>query len=582
MSRFTDYTTAATGLIGSGQSLETERTVELVDSTGALLATTSDADAVNGVVRWAAGGTPLDLDPVRTLSRTMTLRVAAGDVSLVPDGAGSLLHPESGNFVRIRAGLLGNLWTQATLLVDEAVATYRRGVVEPIELRLVDPGRPIRANLVDQFPWDDGELVETVVGRLLSIVLDDFDLTETGWTMPAAGSFPAGRPISELVQILLGSVGHELTADEDGRILSQQVPPTTESAGEQWIYGVEGGGLPVDSGSRRWSTRTPQGVLVSGGGLLVPGSSFTVPVWDTDPGSDGFYGGPGEVSIESVTWDHVGSPSQMVTAGYARLRRIGVGPALVDIEIAPNPAMRVGDMVALWLDGLGADGLYRVRSIGALPIDAGSLQQVTLRGVWDPQIGYGDPADPGLVCVSAASDPFDRANQNLEDLEDAPGSPRWTELAYSWAIYDSAAINRHNGTPSLAVWNTPLCSTDFVVYSQIGAVPAGKWIGPAGRSSGQFDCYAAVVDASGRIRLEMWQAGAKVTELAAYSTGQDPSNRSLVLACEGSTISVEWEGTEVLGVTDTRRVGAFAGMHSIGGVQGSSAPSISSWSVELL
>ena len=583
MSRVSDYGDAASSAVAAGQRLQTSRTIELVDVTGAVLATTDASAATGDVEHWAdPAGAALELDPDRTLSRSTTMSVVAS----VPDAVGDLLHPSSGHRVRIKAGIVvdgvSTMWTLATLLVDRVDALYRRGAVQPILVTLVDPGRPIRSTLVDVFPWDADEAIETVVDRLLQIVGISADLASTGYVMPAAGSFPPGRRVSDLVQSLLGSAGHELAADQDGRIHSRQVPPTTADATERWSYGVDGGGMPIHEAKRSWAAATPQGVLVTGGGLLVPGSTWSVPVWDTDPSSAGYYAGPGEVTVDEVTYDTIATPSQAVTAGYARLRRIGVGPATVNLAIAPNPAMRPGDLVDLWMPELHASGVYRVRRIGALPTSATQMQQVTLRGTWDPQLGYGSPADPATTCVSAASDDFDRADQNLEDLEDSPGSPRWTELAWSWAVVGSAAVQRHNGTASLALWNTPMCSIDHIVYATIGSVPAGKWIGPACRSSGQFDGYVAVVDPSGRIRLEMWQAGLLVAELGAYATGADPAGKSLAISADGSTIAVLWDGTEVLSVTDTRRVGAYVGMHALGGVQGSTAPEISSWSAQLL
>lgn len=582
MSRISDYTTVA--LPGAGQNIKMVTVVDLMSPAGALLATTSRTLAVNGVAMWKVDGAALQLDPDRTLSRTVSLAVSSSDIDLVPREPGSLLHPETCNVVRISAGLSGGpTWTLATLLIDGVEAETEFGLLDRCVLQLVDPGRPLRSNLVDPFPWSAGEAIEVVAERLLAVVTDttDIDLAETGYTMPAAGSFPAGGTVAELVQGLLGSAGHELTADENGRLYSRPVPPTSADGTERWRYGGPGR-LPVQRARRSWSVRTPQGVLVTGGGLMAPGSSWTVPVWDTDESSQGYFSGPGEVTIEEVTWNHLGSTTQSVVAGYARLRRIGSGPAMVTLWVAPNPAMRPGDLLDLQAPGLNASGLYRVKAIGALPTGPHQLQEVTVRAVWDPAKGMGNPADPSQVCTSAASDSFDRADQNLEDLEESPGSPYWTEHAWSWAVANQVAIQRHNGTASLARWNTAMCGTDYVVASTIGEVPAGKWIGPAARSSGQFDCYAAVVDSSGRIRLELWQAGQKIEELGAYATNSDPSGGALSLSVDGPELVAIWEGVEVLGVSDTRRTGPFTGMHALGGVQGSTAPSISSWSATVV
>jgi hypothetical protein len=581
VSRFVAYTNAAKP--GPNQNLVIDTVVDLIDPTGQLLCTTDLTRAGNGVFLWNVAGAALQLDPDRTLSRTVDVDVACGQTSLVPIEAGSLLHPESGNQVKIAAGLHGSsMWTLATLLIEDTQVESVADTVMSVKVSLVDPGRPVRSDLVNAFPWDAGEPVEDVVARLLAIVVDEVDLAQTGYTMPAAGSFPPGRSIAQIVQQLLGGCGHELTADEDGRLFSRPVPPTKADDSEVWAYGGSGR-LPWSRAKRRWSVRSPQGVLVTGGSLLTPGTTYSVPVWDTDPDSEGFFNGPGEVQVEEVTYEHVGTPNQSVVAGYALLRRLGSGPAIVDLEIAPNPAMRPGDLVDLRADSIASTGLYRVRYIGALPTIPDRPQQVTLRAVWDPELGYTHPAAPGLACVSIATDSFDRPDQNLEDQETSPGSPLWTELAYSWGIVGQKAIQRHNGTASLARWNTPMCGIDYIIYMTLADVPPGKWIGPAGRSSGQFDCYCAVIDADGRIRIEMWLAGKKVAELGSYVTNtDDPSGKQLDLICDSSRLTAVWEGTEVLSVTDTRRTGPYVGMHALGGVSGSTAPGANSWTAELL
>lgn len=570
MGRFDEYNAA---VAAGGPALRYR--VDVIDAQGLLRATSDPVAAGGEVAYWAPSMGPVTLDPGRILARTASLVLPESGEGLVPDRAGDLLHPETGSRVRVKAGLVGgSLWTQATFVVDEIEATSEAGVVL-LTARLVDPARPIRSELTSLFVWDEDEPVEDVVTRLLATTGVSADVTATGYLMESPGSFKAGDRVHEKVDHLLGSCGHELAVSADGLVYSRPVPPASADASdaEVWRYGP--GGIPVASISRRIVSRRPQGVQVTAGGIRTAGATQTLQLWDTDPDSAGYFEGPGETQLDTVSFPYVESPARMSVAGYARLRRIGAGPKQVVIEVPPNPAMQHGDQVRLTSPETRSSALYRVQEL-EVPVTGLTAQRVALRAVWDPEKEYIRPADPAEGAISGWTDTFDRSDQNLEDLVTSPGSPLWTELAWSWAVVNNVAIQRHNGTWSLARYNIPLTSIDHIVYATIDEVPAGKHVGAACRSSGQFDCYAAVVSSSGRVSLQMWQGGKLVQELGSYSTGTDPAGKTVAVKAVGETISALWEGSTVVSVTDGRRRGLYTGMLGLGGSQGSTAPGVRS------
>jgi len=572
VSRFTDYTSAAS----SGVVRLAPWRLELLDSAETVLATTDPAD-VGPALLWRPQVDPLSFTNDRSSQRSLSfsLPISSGLESLMPGSQGSPLDPSTRHRVRVSAGIYGPsgavYWPRGTMLVDQVEATYNGGVTT-LDVDLVDMIRPLRSELSLGFSFDDGDPVEDVVERIMSDVFaaSEFDIAPTGFEMPG-GSFAAGENREALVTALLEGCGHELAVSPLGRVYSRPVPPSSgDDHAERWSYGV--GGLPVSSCKRVWSLRAPQGFKVEGGSFQTADVSLSVLVWDTDPRSEGFYSGPGEISLPSRQYPFIGTHQQAIVAGYAQLRRHGTGPALVEFVTSPNPAIQVQDLVELSVPQLKVDGLFRV--LGSTLPEAGGEMTVVARGVYNPAAGYasaGVDGSPG--CLVSFSDNFDRDDQNLEDLAGSPGSPDWTEFGYSWGVVDGRAVQRfHNGW-SMAVLNKPLCASDHEMGCEIDAVPAGRFVGPMVRGSGEFDGYVALTDANGRITLELWQAGHRVTTLGSHNSGGSVTGKTLWVRADGSTVIVLLNSDAVISVTDDRGVGRHVGMLGWGGF-GAQAPAV--------
>lgn len=575
MSRFTDYTDAA----DSGGVRVVWR-ADLVAPDGSLLATTDEDEAGAEAVAWGAEVDPLTYSTNRVGPRRASIRLPADSAGrFVPESTGSLLHPDAGNRVRLWCGIENDDGTpnfgtpQATMAIEETVSEYRSGATA-INVSLVDALWPVRSELVDAFVFDDGEMVEDVAGRLLADVMDEsqFGLTPTNWMTPG-GSYGVGTSREELVLALLDGVGHELIADPYGFVTSRPIPPSNDSAtAGRWSYGAPN--IPVHMATKVNRSRVPQGWKVESGGLRTASTSVTVVVFDTDPTSEGFY------SADSTSPHNLGSSrlpfvqgvAQSAVAGYAQLRRHGVGPLVVVFETIPNPMIRDNDLLELTLDDLYASGTYRVLDY-SLPIRPSGLMTVMARQTYDPALNYEFPLDRGEGCVVSIADNFNRSDQNLENLEGSPGSDDWTEIGFSWGVEGQRAVQRSDGSWSMAFLNTPLCSSDQESSVEIVSVPSGRFVGPMVRSSGTFECYTALASSSGVVTLEMWQGGRRVSTLGSFSNGSSVAGQTLTVRAVQSMLEVDLGSTTVITANDSRRQGRFVGMLGYGGSPGN-APTI--------
>lgn len=553
MTRFTDMEDAR-----SAGSVQLVWKHQLIDPDGTILATTDRDEADNGVLVWGAELRPLAFAADRVSQRTAQMTIPVNDASLVPDRTGTLLHPDTGNRIRLHAGLVIDAapayQTQATMLADQVTADQESGHTA-LSISLVDMLRPVRSETLGGFLFADGESVESVVQRLADQVMSGASIAPTGFVTPS-GSIEAGSKRDRLITELLEGCGHELTTDPDGRVYSRMILPSTGDGGERWRYG-QADGLPVQLCVRVWTVKTPQGWRVEGGSFQNQDEPITVTVFDTDPTSEGYFNGVGANQIRTARLPFVKTASQAVVAGYAQLRRHGIGPMQVRLTSIPNPGMREGDLLELEMDALNASGLYRVMAY-QLPLQVDGLMTIEARKVYDPEIGYLPGEEPAAGCTAAFSDDFNRADGNLEH-----DSPDWTEFGLSWGVAGQAAWQRWDKTWSFARHNTPGCSSDqFATVSGL-TIPSGRFVGPMIRSSGQHDGYFAKCSSDGQISLELWQGGQHTSTLGTHNNGSIPA--SLTVTAVGTTITVSVGGTPVIITSDDQATGTYFGMHGYGG-----------------
>ncbi len=565
MTRFTEYSSAVAA--DGGAVLDWR--YELISPQGQIVASTAET-LPDGAIRWRPSAQPLSISPDRVSPRTLTITLPADDPVLVPLNPQSLLHPDSAHRVRMWAGLVGSAgttwWPQATMLVEEADAVAEGDLVT-VTVDLVDSLRPVRSDTTVAVTWERGEPVEDVVARIVGDVLETCNVTPTGWTTPEGG-ISAGADRYDVVNNLLEGVGHEMTADPMGLVCTAAIPGSDFVVDvESWRYGT--GGIPIARMVRPVRSRVPQGWLIEGGSLRTSSRGVSMIIWDTDPRSEGYYDGPGESTIEQSRLLYVETVGQAAVAGHGQLRRFGTGGGIIRFESIPNPAIEQGDLTWVEYEPLGISGWYRIMAI-ELPLEVNGPMTVTARGVFDPAINFSAPVDDTEGCLVAPFDLFDRANENLENTEAQAGSADWTESGWSWAVQNEKAVQRYQGW-SLAFANTPMCSTNQRVTVKLDRIPTGHPVGPACRASspggGQhptFSCYAALADSTGRVELQVWQAGRSIATLGSYDTDSDLQGRDLTIEAVGSAISVQVSSGEIISATDTRLGGAHVGMLAFG------------------
>ena len=550
---------------------------ELVDTSDVVLATT-DPDDVNGdVIHWGATMAPVSFDAQKVSQRTAQLTVPVNDPLLVPNRVGSMLHPDSGNVVRSSAGIEQSsgqmFWvSQETLKPNQVTAKSESGA-GVLTVSLVDTLVKVRSDFINGFAFEDGEPVENVISRLLEPVVTGVDVSPTGFTTPA-GNAEQGSSRETLLLELLEGVGHEISTTADGRPFTRPVLPSAGSDAKRWRYG-QSDGLPIQSASRTWNVKSPQGWRVEGGSNLDATLPVTLTVYDTDPSSEGYFRGAEAAQIRSSRIPWVRSNSQAAACGYGNLRKFSSGPMVVSFQSFPNPSLRVGDLVEFEDDVLNADGLFRVIS-KSLPMQVDGMMTVVIRKVFEPALNYLSPAaDPkpepetGKHCLTGFVDDFDRADGNLENVPNpVTGEDDWVEFGLSWGVYKRKATQRGRGLWSFAMLNTPLCSSNQFVTLNMVRPRAGLSLGPMLRSSGTHEGYFCRQDTNGHLSLEIWIDGKVSKVIGSHNAGG--FQPVLTLRAVGNRITVDTESqVSVIDVRDNSMTGTFVGMHALGDYQGS-------------
>lgn len=538
---------------------------DLVDPDGEILASTVPDRAP---ILWGAELDPVQVNPGRFSARTANLSVIDPDGVLMPDKPSSMLHPESGNRVRVWGGFeTGSYWPQATLLPDEVDGVSDGGIAS-LSVYLVEPLRPLASTLTSAFRLVEGENVQNTVNRLVrqvDPVVDARGFAGTDYTTPS-GSIEAGSERKRHLIELLDGVGHEIAADVWGLIYTRPIRASHDTGGSRWRYG-QSDGIPIKNIRRRWSVRVPQGWRVEGGSFQNQEEPVTWTVYDTDPTSEGYWQGEGETHIPTSRLPWVRTIEQAAHAGYAQLRRSGVGPMTVTFDTLPNPAILDGDLVELEAPQVNAEGVFMVMSY-SLPIQLEGLMSVTCRKVYDPEVSYVPRQSPD-GCIASYADTFARADEDLQ------GSA-WVEHGWSWGVVGQQAVQRYPDGWCMALLRNPLCSWTQSAVITVDAVPNGRKVGPVVSSSGGFDGWAAVADQYGNISIERWLGGRRVEQIGTYANGSTVAGTTLGLYATQSQLEVKIGGSSVGTWEVDDLSGTSVGMLGFGGPVGA-APAVSSF-----
>lgn len=373
-------------------------------------------------------GGQVTVDETRQVKRQLSFQVASSPAgatdSFVPVQAGDLLHPATGYELRPYRG-----------------PKYTDGTEDPIPLgvfRLSKPNPQDRAGAAGSSGGGSGGILIPVTGNDRSAVItrntyqephviaDGTDVAAAivallnahwpsaypplsfaavvgGYALPAtvfaqtsnqsgSGTSQAAQndPFKDAVS-LAASAGEELFFDEVGRVVLRpiQIPSTNPILATYQDSVTTVNGVPItaalfDPSNQMDETQQYNGVILT---CIGPGGpAISVSVWDNDPTSPTFVGGPwGEVPYLMTTTllpnpgltsvENGQQALTMATAQFQLIRRAFSAPAW---SCVPDGSIAPGDRVELNMARLGVTAPYGVSQM-TIPLDVATQQSMGAR-----------------------------------------------------------------------------------------------------------------------------------------------------------------------------------------------------------
>ena len=351
-------------------------------------------------------GGGITIDPTQQIRRTGTLTINSFGLEyddLVPTNGNSLLHPGSGNEIRLFRGFDYDPMNPGTDIETPPLGVYRmsKPVVDDqgdqivITMAVNDRSYLVsRRKWTDAYPINAGTDLRQAIYGLIQNRVPDLDLKyklslTPGITVPATtfGTDLAGANDPFADAITLAVVGpDELFFDYEGALVLQ--PPPRASDGDVSFADVyiEGEDCTyTDIQKTLDETITYNGVVVIGVGS--GGAPITAEVWDTDPTSPLYIGANGENKMGFYYQTTlVPSYGQQPAQAQAQLFKIAVAlymqvHTLLDIPnltAPPNAALQESDVLNLVRNRVGLSGPYVCGQI-QMPFDYATQMSVTMR-----------------------------------------------------------------------------------------------------------------------------------------------------------------------------------------------------------
>jgi hypothetical protein len=315
--------------------------VEVLDAGWSRLATLTDV----------SGGS-VTADYRRAVRRTLSGLVVT-DGTLAPQAMSDLLSPFSGNVLRVwRGAMVGSTAEYAPLGVFTITATETAATREGTTVTLSgdDASAEVaRRTLESPYVTASAEcswaIRQLLTSRWAQVPLD---LTVTPHTV-APVTVDVGGDAWRTAQDLARSAGYDLAADADGWVRLRPVPVVTAGSTPAVTFGAAA--VPVLEAVRPWSSdEAKTGVTVLGTSSSLSDPVYAT-VWDTDPASPTHYLGPLGKRVRQVSSAAVASSAQAEAMAASEVRRQSGYAADVTLRVLPNPALDVGDVVRVEVDG---------------------------------------------------------------------------------------------------------------------------------------------------------------------------------------------------------------------------------------
>lgn len=342
--------------------------------------------------------------------------------SLTPGVVGDLLHPATGNELRIRSG---RRWTspssvtfdpitRAPIVVPGQVLTEYNaaGVFRFDKLPIVDDQASVRMTVagldrafaISRSRWTDAfrlprqTLLLDAIRRILAdrwtgarpLVFDasactDHDILEMTTPNAILGTDQTNTdPWADCVTLATAG-GCELFVNEVGTVVIRPfVDPLTAP---QVATFTEGADCTVTNVSREIDpTRTFSGIVVTGG--AGKDKACRAVVWNTNPASPTYVGKVGYIPAfyDSPLLRTIG---QCYLVGEGLLHRLQLSSEVLTVTAVPNPGFEAADAVFFSRKRLEATGVYGLSSFD-LPLDPTATMTVVTRSTSDiPDVAAG-------------------------------------------------------------------------------------------------------------------------------------------------------------------------------------------------
>lgn len=322
-------------------------------------------------------------DENQAVRRRCSVMLADATGELTPRVASDLLHPASGNELRLERGVV----------IDGTAELAPLGVFRLSKPKVSDTGEALtisvtgydRSKAVQRRRWVNpyriaaGTNVATAVAALIGSRMAGltYNLAPTSRTTPnvVLGLERDNDPWKD-AQALAAAIGHELYFDAEGIVVMRPVPdPATDPTVAAYSEGTTATILNVER--ELDDEGTYNGVVVTGQGTGVA-TPVRAEAWDTDASSPTYYLGPYGAVPYFLTSSLITTQAQADEAAAALLLRVLGATEQLRVAAVPNPAHEPGDVVAVTRYRAGASGTF-VLSAFDMPLAPDAPMSMTMR-----------------------------------------------------------------------------------------------------------------------------------------------------------------------------------------------------------
>jgi hypothetical protein len=303
------------------------------------------------------------------------------------DATGELEWTYNSDRIGTELTLVDNFFNLGVFSLAEVATTHTEAGVE-YQASLRDYAWQLNRKMGEHITVADGTNAGSMIESLIIGALPEiqFVADTTIYTLPTM-AIEEDENRLDVIEQIAQSVGFEIWFDREGRCNIRSADAVVGNS--LWTYGE--GGFAAQNITRRFvdNGEIINGVVVDGedleDGLVVEGE-----FWDLDTSSPTYYDpltnagtvGPRPDTLRNELID---TTQRANYAAFSHLIKVGTGPEYVDFECAPNPAMKLRDLIDLCDTAMGIDGQWEVVAL-SVPVGLG-LQQVTARRQWDPSGG---------------------------------------------------------------------------------------------------------------------------------------------------------------------------------------------------